>query len=174
MTRVLLAYDGTDPGAAAIEHAARLLSAREALVACAWIPVQALDRRDPIAAYLEALTPPAHELDEIARDEAHSRASKGAQLAEAAGMIEVTTRVLRAAHGVWRALLETADHDDVDAIVVGTGSAARLEGRLLGSTARALVSHSDRPVLAIPPAATPAPDLTPSTARSTTCRPPLS
>ena len=160
MAGVLLAYDGTDPGAAAIECAACLLSAREALVVCAWIPVEALDRHDPIAAYLDALTPPAHELDEIGRDEAHSRAAEGAELAEAAGMVDVTTTVVRAAHGVWRALLEAADHHDVEAIVVGTGSAARLEGRLLGSTARALVSHSDRPVLAIPPAATHAPDRT--------------
>jgi nucleotide-binding universal stress UspA family protein len=50
----------------------------------------------------------------------------------------------------WESLLELAEAEDADAIVVGTRGRTGV-GSLIGSVSDGLVHHSDRPVVVVPP-----------------------
>ena len=119
---LLLCFDGTDPAAAAIRAAGRLLAGREAVVATVW----------------NASGSPSE-------PEARALAGDGCDIAREAG-IAAEPRPLRGDH-VASAVVDLAREVEAGAVVVGARPAAARHPRLHGSVGRAVAHSADRPVL---------------------------
>jgi nucleotide-binding universal stress UspA family protein len=98
------------------------------------------------------------ELDASTAEGAQSTAAEGAALAAAAGFDArpLARRALaraaeRAAVTVWRAVLDTADEEAAEAIVLGSRGRSGVKSMVLGSVSYGIVHNSDRPVLIVPP-----------------------
>lgn len=90
----------------------------------------------------------AQELDTAAREQAARIATEGAQSARAV-VGDVEGESIRCARPAWRGLLDAATDRDAAVIVVGSRGLTGIEGAI-GSTSRAIVQHSSRPVLIVP------------------------
>jgi nucleotide-binding universal stress UspA family protein len=146
----LLCYDGSPDAAYAIEMAGELAGGGEALVLNAWSP--------PSAFFLEGrfiddesspLAPAAKEFDSAAAEEAERIAEEGAELARAAGF-DVTHLTERSKGAIWNTIVRIAHERNVRAVVVGSQGMSAFQRAVLGSSALAIVSHCDRPVIVIP------------------------
>jgi nucleotide-binding universal stress UspA family protein len=161
----LLGYDGSDAARGAIASAGRVLSGREAVVVTVWESVgSAILRNLPAGA--TALGRDARgiaedvveELDAAAAEGAEAMAAEGAGLATRAGFVArpVARRALaraaeRNAVTVWRAILDAADEEAAELIVLGSRGRSAVTSMVLGSVSYGVVNNSDRPVLIIPP-----------------------
>jgi nucleotide-binding universal stress UspA family protein len=139
---VVFAYDGTDLAQKAIQQAAhRLGPGRCALVVCVWQPADV------------GFTPTdkqhfdADQASEVRRA-AERTAAHGASLAEAAGFRAQSIAVEAAP--TWKGIVRAADQHGASLIVLGPHRRSGLLGRLQGSVAGAVKSHSDIPVMAFP------------------------
>lgn len=138
---VVLAYDGSELAAYAIEQAAaQLAPGREALVVCVWHPGDV------------GFTPiGGHHLHAAAADEvrhaAEETAAHGATLAEAAGFRARPLAVEAAP--TWQGIVETAEKHAADLIVLGSHRRTGLIGHLLGSVAAATAKHCPASVLVV-------------------------
>jgi nucleotide-binding universal stress UspA family protein len=137
---VLLAYDGCELAAFAMEEAGRQLGpGRDAIVVCVWQPVDVgfhpLEDR-----HLDATN--AQEV----RAAAEEMAAHGVSLAEQAGFRARPAAV--EATPIWQGLIDTAQERDASLIVLGSHRHSGIE-RLLGSVASAVIKHSDRSVLLV-------------------------
>jgi nucleotide-binding universal stress UspA family protein len=138
---VLFAYDGSELAELAIAQAAsQLASGRDALVVCIWQPADVgfvptggrhFDAADAYAV----------------RKAAEATAAHGASLAERAGF-QARSRAIQAAP-TWKGLVATAEEHDASLIVLGSHRRSGLTGRVLGSVAAAVVTHSERSVLVV-------------------------
>jgi nucleotide-binding universal stress UspA family protein len=138
---VLFAYDGSDLAQLAIEQAGDLLApGRPALVLCVWQPADVgfvpVDDR-----HLDAQN--ATEVKEAAQ----RTAAHGASLAEKAGFQSQGIAVEAAP--TWKGILKTAEERKASLIVLGSHRRSGLAGRLLGSVASAVVTHSAASVLVV-------------------------
>lgn len=162
---VLLGYDGSDAARGAISSAGRVLGGGEAVVVTVWESVG--------SAILRNLPPGATELGRDARgiaedvvDEldaataegAETMAAEGAALATTAGFVArpVARRALgraaeRTAVTVWRAILDAAEEEAAELIVLGSRGRSPVTSMVLGSVSYGVVNNSDWPVLIIPP-----------------------
>jgi nucleotide-binding universal stress UspA family protein len=136
---VLIAYDGSDLAARGIEEAGRLLgSGAQALVVCVW---QTFD--------VGFVTPRGVDLNAEqatqVRTAAEATAAAGAELAKDAGFV-ATSRAVEGSP-TWRAIVETAEDVDAQAIVLGSHGHSGLGDFLLGTVAGAVAGHSRRTVL---------------------------
>jgi nucleotide-binding universal stress UspA family protein len=141
MGPVLFAYDGSELAELAIEQAAcQLASGRAALVVCVWQPAdvgfmptggQSFDANDARAVCKAAEETAAH----------------GASLAQSAGF-QAQSATLAAAP-TWKGLVAAAEQHDASLIVIGSHRRSGLKGRVLGSVAAAVVTHSERSVLVV-------------------------
>ncbi|WP_422742048.1 MFS transporter [Mycobacterium sp. WMMD1722] len=139
---VVIAYDGTDLAAAAIERAAtQLAPGRDALVVCVWQPVDV------------GFTPTdgerfnADKAPEVRRA-AERTAAHGAELATNAGFV-ASHRAVEASP-TWKGIVEAADDHRASVIVLGPHRRGGFLGRLEGSVAAAVIAHTDTPVLVVP------------------------
>jgi nucleotide-binding universal stress UspA family protein len=149
---VLLAYDGSDTAARAIEHAGAALGGGPAVALTAFEPTASVTGYDPLAGVSEGMshaTGLEREMDEIGAQVAGRTAEQGAEVARRHGF-DATART--AEGKVWRAIVDTADEIDAKVIVVGTRGHGGLQSLMIGSVANGVVHHSNRPVLVIPPA----------------------
>ena len=138
---VLLAYDGTDLAAAAIEEAGRQLAdGRDALIACVWQPAevgfvpvggQQFDADDAVAV----------------RRAAEETAAHGASLAERAGF-RASVACAKGAP-TWKGILAVAEEHGASLIVIGSHERHGLVGHLAGSVTRDLLAHTALPVLVV-------------------------
>jgi nucleotide-binding universal stress UspA family protein len=144
---VILAYDGTDSAAFAIEQAPAQLGAdRDAIVACVWRPVDVCFKPVP-GRRLRACI--AKEVERAA----HETAAAGVALARRVGF-RACARTIEAAP-TWKGLVTLADEWDCPLIVLGSRHRTGLFGNRTGSVAGATVSHFPGSVLVIRrPAAT--------------------
>ncbi len=150
MTRLLVAYDGSPAAVAAIEAAAALFPAAEAVIATVEPPVPSVE-----AAAIARIAVPdtlirdgvAHMRAEHARA-AHERVEQGITFAAAAGL-RATPRILEGL-APWRALHALADELAVDVIVCGSRGEGIVDRVLDGSTANGLLHHANRPLLVVP------------------------
>ncbi|OMC04468.1 MFS transporter [Mycobacterium sp. NS-7484] len=139
---VLLAYDGSARAGCAIEQAATELPAgRDALVVCAWQPVDV------------GFTPsePTHfDADQATevRRAAEQTAAHGASIAARAGFSARSVAVEAAP--IWKGIVATARDHNASLIVVGPHRRSGLLGHLEGSVAGAVVAHATTPVLVVP------------------------
>jgi len=138
---VLFAYDGSELATLAIEQAGRQLAAgRTALVLCVWQPgdvgfVPIGEQHFNAAA-----------ADEV-REAAEKTAAHGASLAAQAGF-QSRSLAIEAAP-TWKGIVEVADEHEASLIVLGSHRRSGLVGRLLGSVAAAVVTHSESSVLVV-------------------------
>lgn len=138
---VLIAYDGSDQAKAAIREAGRQLGAgRKGIVLSVWEPISAIALGAP---------PPydTPELEHSVETDARQVAEQGAELARSAGF-DATATTERGSP-VWNAVVQAADHHDVDLVVMGSHGRTGLSLILLGSVASAVSRHTDRPVLIV-------------------------
>ncbi|WP_158166503.1 universal stress protein [Mycolicibacterium smegmatis] len=152
---VLIAYDGSERAANAIDFAAgRLSGERDALVVCVWQPAD--------VGFTPAGTEPfdADQASEVRRA-AERTAARGAELAEAAGFTACSVAVEAAP--TWQGIVETAEKHGASMIVIGPHRRSGFLGHLQGSVAAAVVAHATTPVLVVPEAT---PKLTPELLRS--------
>jgi nucleotide-binding universal stress UspA family protein len=138
---VLFAYDGSELAALAVEQAAKqLATGRDALVLCVWQPADVgfvpTNKR-----HFDA-----NEALEVERA-AEETAAHGASLAEKAGFRSRSIAVKAAP--TWKGIVETAEQHQASLIVLGSHRRSGLVGRLLGSVAAAVVTHSASSVLVV-------------------------
>lgn len=138
---VLFAYDGSELARYAIGQAAReLASGREALVVCVWQPADVgfmpVGERHFNAAQATEV-----------RAAAQETAEHGASIARQAGFKPQSIAVEAAP--TWKGIVTVAEQRDASLIVLGSHRRTGLTGRLLGSVAAAVVSHSGRSVLVV-------------------------
>jgi nucleotide-binding universal stress UspA family protein len=149
---IVLAYDGSDTAARAIEHAARLLGGGPAIALTVYEPTATFTGYDPLAGVSEGVGAASgleREFDDIATQVAQRTAEQGAELARRHGF-DPTARIAQGR--VWQAIVDVADEVDARAIVVGTRGRGGLQSLMIGSVANGVVHHADRPVVVIPPA----------------------
>jgi nucleotide-binding universal stress UspA family protein len=98
------------------------------------------------------------ELDTRTADTARATAAEGAALATAAGFDArpLARRALarsaeRISVTVWRAVLDTADEEAAELVVLGSRGRSGVTSMVLGSVSYGVVHNSERPVLIVPP-----------------------
>lgn len=152
---VLIAYDGSERAASAIDLAATQLSGqRDALVVCVWQPAD--------VGFTPVGTEPfdADQASEVRRA-AERTAARGAALARAAGFTAHSVAVEAAP--TWQGIVDTAKKHTASVIVIGPHRRNGLLGHLQGSVAAAVVAHATTPVLVVPEGA---PAVVPESLRS--------
>lgn len=138
---VLFAYDGSELARRAIEEAgAQLAGGREALVLCAWQPVD-VGFVIPEGQHLNCA-----DASEVRRV-AEQVAAQGAELARAAGF-QAQSAAVEAAP-TWQGIVEVAEERAASLIVFGAHHRSGLKGHLLGSVTGAVVKHSTFTVLVV-------------------------
>jgi nucleotide-binding universal stress UspA family protein len=142
--QVLICYDGSGNADHAIDAAARLLGARQAVVLDVG-PL--LTAAESYAAVSSVVPGPAFE--DLNRDDALDRARTGAEHARRAGF-DAEARADLAAP-TWEGIADAADEIDADVIVMGSRGLTGARERFAGSISHAVAEHAGRPVLIVPP-----------------------
>lgn len=147
----VVAFDGSGPAGAALRAAAALFTGRRLLVVSVWEQglAYALNPMTDIAGVAYVPPPPEEviRIDRSQRDHAVSVAEAGATAARELG-------ATAEAHAVGddvdiaATIVGVADQHDACAIVIGSRGLGRVK-RLFGSTSRALLEQSERPVLVV-------------------------
>jgi nucleotide-binding universal stress UspA family protein len=141
MPPVVIAYDGSDLAAYAIERAGvELARDREAVVVCVWHPA------DVGFTPVDGRTLHAAAADEV-REAAERTAARGAELAEAAGFRARGVAVNAAP--TWRGIVDAAQEHGATLILFGSHQRTGLLGHLAGSVTAATMSHVDAAILVV-------------------------
>jgi nucleotide-binding universal stress UspA family protein len=139
---IVFAYDGSDLAKLAIDEASKLLDGqgREALVACVWQPFD--------LGFIPAggFTFDAAAAEDV-RTAAKATAEEGAARAEAAGFRAAAAEIESAP--TWKGLVDLADSNDAQLIVLGSHGRHGLAEVFVGSVAGAVAEHSSRSVLIV-------------------------
>jgi nucleotide-binding universal stress UspA family protein len=142
---LLIAYDGSDQATEAIVVAARLFGhGTRATVLYAW---------EPTARYVGTLGMAATPIpvEDDAQDEARAvrLAEDGARQARALGLA-AEARARRYTASAWRTIVDAAERDGADLIVMGTRGLSGVRSLLLGSCSHQVAQHAQSPVLIVP------------------------
>ncbi|MER6951989.1 universal stress protein [Nonomuraea sp. NPDC000554] len=143
---ILIAYDGSADSRAAIEFAAKHLSAGPIVILTVWEPLLVQLRKYPLAG--------AGVLSDAADDwqaEAERNAKEGAELATASGLSDVSYRAVADNESIWKTIVDVADELDASLIVTGSRGLAGVRSVLLGSVSNHVLHHAHRPTLIVPP-----------------------
>lgn len=161
----LFGYDGSEAARVALASAGRVLGGGDAVVLTVWESVgSAILRNLPsdggelgrdARGIAEDVV---DELDAATAEGAQTMAAEGAALAREAGFAArpAARRALarageRGAVTVWRAILDAAEEEAAELIVLGSRGRSPVASMVLGSVSYGVVNNSDRPVLIIPP-----------------------
>jgi len=149
---VLIAYDGSELSRAAVRHAAELFAGRPAVLATVWEPgLAAVPVGSPDALGLGMVPPDPETIDAIdraQREYASRVAADGAELARSLGLAAEPQAVPDEVDAA-DTLIDIARERGAAVVVVGSHGISGLRSHLLGSVARKLIEHCDRPVLVI-------------------------
>ena len=141
---LLIAYDGSEQADQAIAFAARTFgSGARATVLFAWEP--ALLGAAAIAA------PAPIPDDEIEREEdvAMRVAEEGAKKARDLGL-QAQAETIETVDSSWRTIVDAADRNHPDLIVMGTRGLSGVKSLVLGSVSHGVAQHASYPVLIVP------------------------
>jgi nucleotide-binding universal stress UspA family protein len=162
---VLLCYDGSDTAAHAIERAGAALYGGPAIVLTVWESLgSAILRKLPSGKTefgrdaKEIAEDVVAELDAGTAGDAEATAAEGAAFAAGVGFDArplarraVARTAERSGVTVWRAVLDAADEEAVELVVLGSRGRSGLKSMALGSVSYGVVHNSQRPVLIVPP-----------------------
>lgn len=142
---ILIAYDGSDCAAAAIDKVAEEFGSRQAIIL---VVSEGLDKVPFFGAAgvpVEAET--MQLLTDAAQTGAQATADKGAERARARGL-DATTAVYEGGP-VWSAIVEAAEANDAALIALGARGLSGVKRLVLGSVSSAVAQHSERSVLIV-------------------------
>ncbi|GAA1615800.1 hypothetical protein GCM10009733_010130 [Nonomuraea maheshkhaliensis] len=145
---ILVAYDGSADARAAIEFAAKHLTAEPTLILTVWEPLLVQLKKYPLAA-TGAIDP---DTEQEAQAQAEQHAKEGAELAIAAGLSDVTYRAVADNETIWKTIVDVADEVGASLVVTGSRGLAGVRSVLLGSVSNHVLHHAHRPTLIVPPA----------------------
>jgi nucleotide-binding universal stress UspA family protein len=144
---VLLCWDESESSERAVAAAGALLGERRAVVLHLW---ESWAAEVPALASVGAGLPAvAAELEEVADEEAERVLAQGVRAARAAHF-EPEGFAVRASGAAWRTVLAAAEQQSCAAIVMGSRGLGRLSAAF-ESVSDAVLRHSPRPVLVVPP-----------------------
>jgi nucleotide-binding universal stress UspA family protein len=142
---ILIAYDGSDCAAAAIDKVAAEFGPREVIVL---VVSEDLDRVPFLGTSGVPVEPETMEvLTEAAQKGAQAIADKGAERARGLGL-EPTTQIYEGGP-VWSAIVEAAEASDAALIALGSRGLSGVKHVVLGSVSGAVAHHSHRSVLIV-------------------------
>jgi nucleotide-binding universal stress UspA family protein len=151
-TPIVIAYDGSDVSRAGLERGAELFPDRLAIVATVWEPRLAAMPMAQTETFGGIGLPPDPEtieaVDQAQRRHATAVAEEGAARVSALGLA-AEAHVVADEADVADTLIELARERGAAAIVVGSHGTSGLRSHLVGSVARKLLAHSDRPVVVV-------------------------
>jgi nucleotide-binding universal stress UspA family protein len=149
---ILVAFDGSPQAQEAIHRAVALFPQRRLVIVSVWEPGLALGMAGARDLTGGGYVPPSpaevQAIDRVEREHADDAAAAGARLAQQLG---ATAEAYPVADEADVALTVAAIADEVGAaaIVVGSRGLGGVKSRLFGSTSRALLQRTDRPVLVV-------------------------
>lgn len=148
---MLIAYDGSDQAARAMEYAARLLRPGTVEILTAWEPVarQAARAVSRTGLHQSTISPDRVE-DDPAYEEALRICREGVAVAEELGLAG-RAHLVESATTIASAIVDAAKELDVDIIVTGTRALTGFRSWWTSSTAEQIVRNGGRPVLIVPP-----------------------
>ncbi len=148
-----MAFDGSAESQAAVRAAADLLPGRLLVVLSVWEPQLGMAMIPPTD-NLSGLSyiPPDPEMlamvDRAQHEHADATAAAGAQIARDLGATAEPYAVPDEVN-VAEKIVAVAEERNAAAIVVGSRGLGRVKSRLLGSTSKDLLHHTERPVLVV-------------------------
>ena len=148
---ILIAYDGSEGAKAAIVAAGRLFEGQRAVVLSVWHSAAAAAPATVIGMPTGMAAQAYQQLDEEAERQGRAAADEGVEAAKAAGLDAVGITALCRGQ-VWATIVDAAEKEDAQAVVLGSRGHSSIVSALLGSTANGVVHHSSRPVLVVPKA----------------------
>lgn len=147
---MLIAYDGTEEAARALEYAARLLRPGIVEILTAWEPAarQAARAVGRTGLHQPALGPE-HEADDPAYEEALEICRHGVAIAEGLGLAG-RAHLVEASSTIAAAIVDAAQELESDVIVVGSRGITGLRALWNASTSEYIIRNAGRPVLVVP------------------------
>ena len=142
---ILIAYDGSDCAAAAIDKVAEEFAPRKAIVLVVSEDLDRVPFLGTAGVPVEAET--MELLTDAAQKGARETAEKGAERARGLGL-EATTAVYEGGP-VWSAIVEAAEENDAALIAIGSRGLSGVKHVVLGSVSGAVAQHSHRSVLIV-------------------------
>jgi nucleotide-binding universal stress UspA family protein len=149
---VIVAYDASPEGHAAVATAADLFRDRRLLVVSVWEPGMAMVvQSHPDAFGMTYAQPNPEEIatvDHLQAEHAQGTAEAGARLARDLG---ADAEAIPVAEGgsIADTLISVAEEHDAAALVVGSRGLGGLKSKLFGSTSRGLLNDAHRPVMVV-------------------------
>jgi len=142
---ILIAYDGSDCAAAAIDKVAEEFAPRKVVVLVVSEELEKVPFLATSGVPVEAET--MELLADAAQKGAQETADKGAERARALGL-EATTAIYEGGP-VWSAIVEAAEEHDAALIAIGARGLSGVKRVVLGSVSGAVAHHSHRGVLIV-------------------------
>ena len=136
--KILVGYDGSKGGAAALRHAAEMARDFEAQITALWV-------REPLPRHSDL--PGEFEAEKETADEYFSHRQKEVQDVSTDNHVRIACE-LRSGHPA-KALVKHANEGGYDLIVVGHSNHSELWGRILGDTADRIADHAHCSVLVV-------------------------
>ena len=147
---ILICYDGSDGAKRAIEVAHGIAGDCRATVLHLWEPPGRWMFTDAFGGMPTWSPAQITEVDDVMRERGGKVLDEGVQLARDAGF-DAEGHLEPSATSEWRTILDVGDELDVRLIILGGRGLSAVESAILGSVSNAIVHHSRRPVLIVPP-----------------------
>jgi nucleotide-binding universal stress UspA family protein len=145
---VVVAYDGSEPASAALDAAARLFPGHPAAVVSVWDSMAGAASASLVAVPAAVAVEAAEKIDEASERQATQLADEGAARLRSGGL-EAVGHPVKSHGNAWSTIVEFAERQEAEVVVVGSRGRSGVKSVLLGSVSSGVVHHSTRPVLVV-------------------------